>query len=97
MITRVGRDNLGLAAEDDDGHRAFDFAARFAAAEGQREHPERGDERGHEDRQHALARAAGHGFEIPLRAFLQHEMLVVRKEHDAVSHADAEERHEADE
>src|SRR5436309_1405310 len=85
------------AAEDYDGHWAFDFAASFAGPDGQRQQAERGDEGGHQDGEQALGSAADGGVESPGHAFGAHEVIEVGDHHDRVARADAEEGDEADE
>ena len=93
-IERGGGDE---AAEDDDGHGAFDFAAGFAGADGQREQAERGHEGRHHDRDEPLGGAAKRGLEVPGASFHRDEMIEMGDHHDGIAGGDAEERDEAHE
>ena len=84
------------AAEDDDGHGAFDFATSLTAPEGEGEDAEGGDEGGHEDGHEAFGGALGGRLERPLEAFLGDEVIIVGDEHDRISGTDSEEGDEAD-
>ena len=90
-----GRGNQ--SAENDDGHRAFDFAARIAAPDRERQESERGDERRHEDRPQAFERTADGGGPSPGFPLHVHQVIVVRDQHHRVTRGDTEQRDKSDE
>ena len=82
------------AAEDHDRHRSLDLTTGLAAADGDRQEAEAGDQRGREDRYQALGRAAQRRLAPPRHALGGDEVLEVGDHHDRVAHRDAEQRDE---
>src|SRR5690242_15052805 len=65
------------AAEDDRGHRAFDFASGLTTAPDQRQQTQSGDQRGHQDGEQSFRSADQGGFQGPGMPFYFDQMVVM--------------------